>query len=152
MSDPLVVHETILFMTEPTPLQRRLYESPASHGFSSKEPSEEVTDALLALAISRVFKYDQTKESRIEVMAAHDLQAGLMARWGVVSRQMFNRIHEENPDSDQAQRVLKIAKNWFVRMNLRTKVLTQIPNEWVSYGFSRSEPLPPWMREGLLDL
>jgi len=142
MPAPVRLHKAILFKTEPTPVQIQLYETDA-HGYATRTPTEEQLDATICVSISSVTKGD----TPLYFFVAPALHASVLFRFKAIAQRLLGEVQSEKNNSEAA----RIIQQWLSRVMLGAYVGAEVPvPRWVAYGLSKDDPIPEWMKEGLL--
>lgn len=146
--DPLKIHP-IFFSTEATSFQKRLY-TKRFRGVSSKEKSEERTDATLVLAVTQVIEGGEFRE--VPILVPENFKTWVTGRIILMAKTCTATLK-----ADSRKKVtLPIARKLLESIKPMTPNLGQIlttssePTCWVAIGYSRDDILPSWFSERLM--
>lgn len=141
---PLATKHQVLFGSEPTPLQRRIYDAfPQYRGISSSEQNPEVMQAIILLALT----FGHFSE-RVYVFAPPMYEAWVLEQFSRAADQILT-VCRNNPNSGALARGYG---KLFHKVAFTGKVLQfqQDPEKWLACGFAVSDPIPEWMSKALL--
>lgn len=146
----LLAHET-LYGTAPSPKHVRIYEAfPGSHGVSSKELDEEVFEAALILAIVQTYpRHQRPTPFKCFLFVPAETHKWAVEQTSVCAKRMFAELKREKKVD-----IAKHLGTFFhaISMGCRILQLQEAPERWVSFGFDRSDLIPSWLRDSLLDI
>lgn len=148
--DMVKAHRAFLGV-DPSSTQSRIYEAfPEFRGVNNSFPDEEIFEATAISSIVQAFTMKQVEEPhQVHLFVTASNRAWTVQRLRVLTQTVFSRL-KERKDAKHAPAVGKL----FHAILMGTKVLPfeTPPERWACFGFVASDPIPPWMRSGLLVL
>jgi len=141
----------LLIGGEPHTEQMRLYEAfPSVLGFSSKQSSTPLFEAVLVLALHQAGKKTGEKNfHKVYFLAPANLaESWVVAEFKTAAKRIFGRLK-----TGKSVEAVKHVGTLFHQVMLGSQVFS-LPNEpdyWVAFGFTRSDPVPEWLRNKLMD-
>jgi hypothetical protein len=129
----------------------RLYETfPTALGFSSKEIDVRLFEAVLILALHQAGKKTGEKTfHKVYFLAPANLaDLWVIAEFKAAAKRIFARLK-----TGKSVEAVKHVGTLFHQIMLGSQVfnLPGEPDHWVAFGFSRSDHVPEWMRDKLVD-
>ncbi len=141
---PADKHRVILGK-EPTPTQLELYTRyPAYRGFSDRTLNAEKLEAVILLAL-----VSGGINERVLCCAPVAHENWVVAQFNEVATTAFNHCKTLPNKLVIANAYAKLFSK--VAIIGRLLQITDEPSHWVSFGFSKDDPLPEWMPKRLID-
>lgn len=149
--EPEKIHR-ILLGAPVTETHLKLYEGyPSSRGFSTADPSREEFEAAFMLALAQVLKGNQLNRTFLFVPASKTVLFGEMAT--EVARRMFARLKGTNPIERRRGTVEKLSLALkHLMFGSRVLQMEREPAHWAALGFQQTDPIPEWLRAGLVSV
>jgi hypothetical protein len=142
-----------LLGSDPTPKQERIYEAyPRARGASAREMDQETFESALVMAITQTFPNGPNAEPfKCYFFVPASAEKWAIEQLNVSARRIFEKLKGMPPArrslaAKQIGRFLKC-----IMMGSRVLQLEKGPERWVAFGFEKSDPIPDWLRDGLLD-
>ena len=145
---PSDVHR-LLLGTDPEAEHSKLYES-RKMGFSDKGFDKSRFLAVAMLTLSKTLRTAQP--SRVVLLIAPTHDKWVVEEFDNISAVAFKSI-KKHPGSLQGRAALAQLFGSAFKTVFYCSRLLQLPDQpesWTSYGFAREDPIPDWMRNGLL--
>jgi len=147
--DPYRIHKTYLGV-DPEEVHARLYTGfPKARGFSLKAASEEHFKAVFMTALAQTFDGQGFQECLILTPAAQT--PWVNEQMVQITRQMFVRwkgFGDLQVRTAVVERMAQSIKHLLA--GSRVLQLDGEPPRWVAYGFTEHDPVPQWLKGGLL--
>lgn len=136
--------------TETLKDQSLLYEGyPNVRGYSDPEANETRFAAVTTLAMALAFDHDHVL---FLVPPAH--KGWTMERFRIVRNAFFTRCKTMPGSQEGRVRLAETFRQNFKRFYIveRPLQLSKAPPAWVAFGFDAQDPVPEWLRSGLLSV
>jgi hypothetical protein len=147
---PIELHKT-LYRTAPLESHLKLYESDKK-GFSNKALDEGLFRAIVVLTLHKTMRGSADQPARVALLVAGTHEKWVIDQFDKEAREIFSNF-KTMPGTQKSRAALaKLFGNCFkaVFVGSRLLQLPEAPEAWTSFGFSDQDPIPDWMREGLL--
>jgi hypothetical protein len=153
MPDPFHVHKAFLGPHSITPIHVALYSS-SDRGFSTKEPTDDMLEALVVKALS------MSKEDKVAMYYSVFIyvHASLQERVVEAIKKVGLKLKERSSwilSETQRKKTLSIGKQWLgtIRMGVpNMKDLQDLPERWLIVGFSKEDLIPEAVQNSLLSV
>ncbi len=135
----------------PQEIHTRLYGAfPAALGFSSNARDDSMFEAVLTLALLQAGKSGgETEFHKVYFLVPASISDGwVVPKFRTSAKHIFDRLKR-----GKSVAAVKHVGDLFKGVMLGSQVFTlpQEPDRWVAFGFSKTDPIPDWMRNKLLD-
>jgi hypothetical protein len=149
---PSELHRTLL-NREPDPSHVRLYDS-GKKGFADKSFDQNRFLAVAMITLQKTMRKSMSMPSRVMLLIAPTHEKWVREEFDLISAAVFKRL-KTYPASTPAKRLV-FARNVgecfkIVGYHTRLLQLPDQPESWTSFGFSKEDYIPDWMRNGLLE-
>lgn len=123
---------------------------PETRGFSSKTENADRFEATFVAGLTQTFGPGGTFEDCLLLVPASKM-AWVTEQMTQVAGRMFARWKME-PDLELRRRAVTRLAEAIKHMLIGSRVLRleQEPPRWVAFGFTKSDPVPEWLKKGLL--
>ena len=147
---PPELHGTLLG-EEPADLHKKLYES-GKFGFSDKTLDPERFLAVAMVTLHKTTRVSMHKPARVVLLVPPLKDKWAIEQLDVISERMFRHMKKMPGTSMARGNAAKMVGGWFKVLFVMSRLLQlpEQPDAWTSFGFSKEDPIPDWMREGLL--
>ena len=148
MLDPRLVH-FIFLRKEFTEFHRKLYEL-RLHGVSLKGKDDDKADATIVLALSQAVENKTIHP--VFILVPENMKPWVISRIAEMAKTCTQLLR-----SNKRKNVsLPGARNLVASLHLSQKKTSQLfvmaePERWVAIGYSKSDPIPEWMQNGLYE-
>ena len=139
---------------DPLPIQEKLYES-GKFGYSDKALDE---DRFLGVAVMTLHKTTRDGRhkppSRVVLLVPPAQDKWVLEQLDRISAKTFKHLKHLPGTKPSRDRVSIMIGEWFKVLFVMSRLLQlpEQPEAWTSFGFSKEDPIPDWMRDGLLTL
>jgi hypothetical protein len=140
-------HST-LFGTEPSVSQKTLYDGfPTTRGYDDASLDAERFTAVVVLTIAQALQGD-----RVLLLAPLSQEKWVVEQYNAVADRIFTRCKTLTGPKESR---VALARNYgamFKRIYIfgRLLQLAEPPKAWASFGFSKADPIPEWVKESLM--
>lgn len=148
--EPQRIH--LAFLGEnPGPTHTRLYtEFPVARGFSSNVADEARFEATFVAGLAQVFEDGGGLQPCFLLLPASQTVWGTAQMTQIVRRMLSRWKHESDP-AIRARAVHRLAEGIkHMMVGSRVLQLDNPPSRWVAFGFTVNDPVPEWLRDGLI--
>ena len=121
-------------------------------GFSDKSFDSDRFLAVSMLTLQRTMRSGLNSPSRVVLLVAPSHDKWIVEQLDEVSRATFNHIKKTGGTSKGRAELAKMIGLCFKMLFVGSRLL-QLPEQpasWTSFGWTKEDPIPDWMREGLL--
>lgn len=129
-----------------------LYES-GKAGFSDKGLDKDRFLAVAVLTLQKIMRTGLLKPSRAVLYIAPSHDKWAIEQLDAVSRLTFDAIKNRGGSAKGRNALATAVGNCFKMLFVggnRLLQVNEVPQAWTSFGFSKEDPIPDWMRDGLL--
>jgi hypothetical protein len=147
---PGQVH-ALLMGNEPNEIQQAFYSS-GKMGFSDKALDKERFTLVAMLTLQKTMRTSMMTPSRVVLLTPPSHFKWVQDAFDDISVIAFKMLKKYPGSSKGRADLSKMIGNCFkiVFYNSRLLQLPDVPDAWTSFGFTREDPIPDWMRAGLL--
>jgi hypothetical protein len=142
-------HE-LLFASSPQGTHDQLYKAfPTSRGYSSRQRDEAMFEAVLALALHQATATATDKNlHKVYCFVPTTTRAWFVEHLRGSTKTIFSHLHDLKKVS-----IVELMGKLFYQLLLgeQPRLVPNEPDQWVSFGFLKSDPIPEWMSKGLFD-
>lgn len=138
------------FGEPPNERHARIYAAfPGARGVSDHEKDETVFEAVLIMALVQTYPRHQRPDPfKCYLFIPASIEKWAVTTLGSCAKRMFDLL--------KSKKEVKVAQHlgaFFHSVLIGSRVLhlDQEPDRWVCFGFERTDPIPDWMRNALLD-
>jgi hypothetical protein len=143
----------MLSFDDPTETHNKLYAS-GMLGFDDKNLDEERFLAVATLTLFKTTRKDLHAPERVILLVPPRKDEWAIKQLDVISGKCF-KLMQKMPGTPKARGDLaKVVGKCFDVLFIMSRLLQlpEQPESWTSFGFSKEDPIPDWMRERLLGL
>jgi hypothetical protein len=147
---PPELHRTLLDAV-PSDFQQAFYAS-KKLGFSDKIANEEKFIAVAVLTLSKTMRVHLRKPERVVLFVAPVHDKWVVDQLDKIARKAFNSVKKLGGSTAGRAELAKVIGECFKCLFVGSRLLQlpEMPEAWTSFGFSKDDPIPDWMRDGLL--
>ena len=142
-------HE-LLFASSSQGTHDQLYRAfPTSRGYSSRQRDEAMFEAVLTIALHQATATATDKSlHKVYCFVPTVTRAWFVKHLRGSTKVIFGHLH----DLKKVPLVELMGRLFYqLRLGEQPHMVPSEPDQWVSFGFLKSDPLPEWMSRGLLD-
>lgn len=142
----------VLLGEEPTEVQRALYES-GKMGFSDKSFDTDQFMAVSVLTLQKTMRVSIYRPERVIMLVAPSHDKWTMEQLDKLASRFLGTLKTAPGSKEGRIRFVKLIGECFKKILVGSRLLQlpEVPDAWTSFGFSRVDLIPDWMREGLRD-
>jgi hypothetical protein len=141
-----------LLGTEPNAKQRRIYDAyPGTRGLSDRGLDEETFESVLVMALTQTLPRANSEPFKCYFFVPASVEKWAIEQLNVRAKRIF--AHLKPLKGERKVLAARQLGSFFhcILMGSRVLQLEQGPERWVAFGFDKTDPIPEWLREGLLD-
>lgn len=141
----------MLMGTAPTAAQDAFYNS-GKMGFSDKALDKDRFLPVAMLTLQKTMRKSLMTPTRVVLLTPPSHFKWVQDAFDDISVVAFKTLKKFPGSSDGRAKLSRAVGNCFkiVFYNSRLLQLPEVPDAWTSFGFSKEDPIPDWMRDGLL--
>jgi len=151
--DTLETHN-VLFGPKSPPSEKQclFYKSEAARGFSTKDPDPDLTDAVLVRALAQARIAGSPDYEKVYVMFPDAHRAWIVERIHHLATSTMTRMQPILKTPKGATAIAHV-RRWLEALQLGPVEAwkgTEAPPRWVSFGYSKEDNVPGWLKESLV--
>ena len=142
----------VLLAEEPTEGQQILYDS-GKMGFSDKSFDTDQFMAVCVLTLQKTMRVSMYRPERVIMLVAPTHDKWALEQFDLVAGRFLGTLKRAPGSKAGRIQFVKLIGECFKKILVGSRLLQlpEVPDAWTSYGFSRGDLIPDWMREGLRD-
>lgn len=151
MMPPIKLHKT-LYGAEPGEAHVSFYDS-GKMGYSDKEFDVARFEAVVVLTLHKTLRTGIAKPSRVVLLVAPTHEKWVMEQFDKAARRIYGNF-KKLAGAQSRTELAKLFGNCFAAVFVGSRLLQlpEMPEAWTSFGFTKEDPIPDWMRDGLLSV
>ena len=148
--DQLSTLHSQIIGVEPNDDQKRLYASFTDfRGYSDDDLNSDRFEAIVLLSLSEAAQSEQG----VLVFAPPVHEGWVIRHFNELADRIFTRCKSIGGEATKRIELARAYQTMFERVHLTGKLMQihEAPARWVSFGFKRTDPLPDWVPDKLLE-
>jgi hypothetical protein len=122
-------------------------------GFSAKSFDTDQFLAVSILTLQKTMRDSIYRPARVIMLVAPTHDKWALDQFDAIAGRCFTTLRTASGTTKGRIQFVKLIGECFNKILVGSRLLQlpDVPAAWTSFGFSKSDPIPDWMREGLQD-